>query len=102
MNDKQMREQIIKHVPPLTNAIIKVVIDYLSEHFANEDVHISFILNLLSSAHLSSMSISMKTTAKDKPDILEKVKCFMDIAARTFGALEVDLSEKKGTHELKQ
>lgn len=97
MENKNINAEIIeemkKHIPPLTNAISDAVIDYMRANFSGE-VNADFILNLMSSCHMSSLSRLMRFVAKNYPDILETVDERLEEIASALGVMRMN---KDGT-----
>ncbi len=97
MENKNVNPKIIeemkKHIPPLTNAISDAVIDYMRANFSGE-VNADFILNLMSSCHMSSLSRLMRFVAENYPDLLQSVDERLDEIANALGVMRMN---KDGT-----
>ncbi len=98
MRDKnKMIEEMRRHIAPLTDVMSKAIINYIKENFEGE-VHVDFILNLLTSTHMSSLANLMRYTVQDEPEALKNVEIMLERIAKTLGASIMSRGERKEAH----
>ncbi len=98
MRDKnKMIEEMRRHIAPLTDVMSKAIINYIKENFEGE-VHVDFILNLLTSTHMSSLANLMRYIVQDEPEALKIVETVLERIAKSLGASIMSRGERKEAH----